>query len=745
MNKITISLIALLSILNFSCPSSYGESSSETQPVYQDDTYFQDLSVKYFSEGNDQILQKVFLDRNVTIQVLSSTGLLRIHDGQFLYPGKLISDRMYRPLADKKISAFNSYKGQFIYLDDEAILSNAWSGRVFIKHDIADAHIFAGGNEFDFLISDGKSLEFLSKNTIAWNGQLKGDRVMDISFDTSTNKFWILGPSSLSTFNPTNNKLDNVFTGSDFTSFALFNNKFIIGTSNGYIEVDKSGKQIGNTHTKLPWTEITTLAEIDGNLWFGSTKGAFMLKSDGKFNYYFGERWLPGNMVKHISAGYDGSVLILTDAGLGHIIFKEMTLHDKAMYYENQVRNRHIRNGFNAGLVDMEKGNFDSGRLRDSDNDGLWTTMYLGGQIFRYATTKSEEALQNCTEALDAMERLFSINPVPGFPSRSYERSGYIELLSDPHRWQHTSDPEWDWKSTTSSDEAIGHIFAFGLIAELMADTDLKDRAVLLIDTLMNHIVSNDLYLIDFDGKPTQWGKWNPDYVNSRPLMNGDRKLNSSNIIGMLQTAYYFTKKEKYKSKAFELMNEYGYFENLMRPMGQIGSVPDDADKLSKMLSGSWNHSDDEMYFVGYWGLYHYAFNDTLKAKFKEAIIDHWEIERPEKEGAWNIMTALTGTPDFDLDEAVWYLKEHPMDLIDWSIMNSHRKDIELLEPNFRRQTTKEVLPPDERPVQRHNGNMFNLDRAGGNGISEHSAGDIWLLPYWMGRYLGVISAPTNK
>jgi hypothetical protein len=161
-------------------------------------------------------------------------------------------------------------------------------------------------------------------------------------------------------------------------------------------------------------------------------------------------------------------------------------------------------------------------------------------------------------------------------------------------------------------------------------------------------------------------------------------------------------------------------------------------------MSNGWNHSDDEMYFVGYWGLYRYAFNDTLKARYKEQIIDHWQAERPEKEGAWNIFTALTGTAQFDLNEAVWYLREYPMDMIDWKIMNSHRKDIELLEPNFRRQTTKEVLPPDERPIQRHNGNTFNLDRKGVGGRSENSAGDIWLLPYWMGRYLKVIgpSAP---
>ncbi|MCK5368989.1 MAG: hypothetical protein KAQ62_10570, partial [Cyclobacteriaceae bacterium] len=412
------------------------------------------------------------------------------------------------------------------------------------------------------------------------NGLLNGDKAMEIRYDASDNKFWILGVNSLSSFNPENQSLETIYNGKDFTSFALSNSKFIIGTSNGYIEVDKSGKQIGEAHTKLPWTEITAVEVIDGKLWFGSTKGAFMLKDDGKFNYYYGERWLPGNQVIHISKARDNSILVLTDAGLGQIVFKSMTLHDKAMYYEKQVRNRHIRLGFNASLVNMEKGNINSGRLSDSDNDGLWTTMYLAGEVFRYATTGSEDALFIIKDAMDAMERLFSINPVPGFPSRSFERSGYIDRLHDPDRWQHADHPEWDWKSTTSSDEAIGHIFAYGVIAELM-DGEMKERAITLIDTLMSHVVRNDFYMIDYDGKPTTWGRWHPDYVNARPKMVGDRKINSSNIIGMLQTAYHFTGKEKYKEAAFYLMNEHGYLDNLMWPMKEVGSAPDDADDWS--------------------------------------------------------------------------------------------------------------------------------------------------------------------
>ena len=745
MRKSFRNLLWVVLLVGLSCSEApKGEATTASLPIYEDVPYLQDYSIKYDKQEDDLQLFSAFMDRNGVIQVASTDGILRTHDGQFLYPGILLKDKTYRPIADKNIVAMTSYQQQFVYLDDKAVLSNAWAGSLYLNHTLPKANIFAAGSDFDFLISDGTALQYVSKNNSGWQGALSKDKAISIKFDPKTKSYWILGENSITAFNPKDKTLKTVYEGSNFTSFALLGNTLILTTLDGYFEVDAvTGKQFGDKKTQLPWTEINYVGEIDGHLWFGSTKGAFMLKDDGKFNYYYGKRWMPGNNVKHISQGTDGSILILTDEGLGQIVYKEMTLYDKAQYYEKQVRDRHIRLGFNATLVDMDNGNFDTGRLSDSDNDGLWTTMYLAGEVFRYSVTKSEDALQNCREAMDAMERLFSINPVPGFPSRSFERSGYINQLHDPDRWQHSDDPEWDWKSTTSSDEAIGHIFAYGAMAEIM-DNDLRDRAIVLIDTLMSHIVRNDMYMVDFDGKPTTWGRWNPEYVNARPKMVGDRKINASNIIGMLQTAYHFTGKEKYKEKAFDLMDNHGYLDNLMWPMKDVAMAPDDADDWSKMLSESWNHSDDEMYFVGYWGLYRYAFNDTLKTKFKEAIIDHWEIERPEKEGAWNIMTALTGTQEFDLEEAAWYLREHPMDMVAWEVKNSHRKDITFLEPNFREQTTTEVLPPDERRVQRHNANMFTLD-GGRNGTEEFSAGDIWLLPYWMGRYLGVISAPQTK
>jgi len=760
-------LIIIFSNNLFTTPSAAQKLSS--QPSYKDIAFLQSYSIKYVAkDSNNLLLSKVFCDRNGVVQVYSSRGILIKSGGQFLYPGELVRDVSYLPIVDKKLKSIGLYQNQFVYADDKAVLSNAWAGKLYCLHKMPNITIFCGGKDFAFLLSDGQSLQYVKDSELLWKGNASY-QLIDILYDQKRNLFWMLGEHRVSIFNPKEKTIQVKLSGEGQTCFTLTkNDELIVGTHNGFFKFNISTGKQSAMMTKLPCTDLTVVKEIDNKLWFGSINGTFMLQEDGKFKYYSSKRWMPSNKITDIASGHDHSVLLLTDKGLSEIHFVPVTLFDKAMYYEKQVRGRHIRLGLNATLAGLKNGNPSSGSLEDSDNDGLWTSMYLGAEVFRYAATKSPEALENCRESLDAMERLYTVNPIKGFPSRSFERRGYE--ISDVHAgkpagnpelkeeypgnagamppsgpWRHADSPEWDWKSTTSSDEAIGHMFVFGAIAELIDIPEIKNKAIELMDALMRHIVDHQMYLIDWDGEPTKWGRWNPEYVNARPKTVGDRKITSSNIISMLQTAWHFTGKKIYKEKALELLQKYGYLENLVRPMKEIGYAPVDADELSKELSDGWNHSDDEMYFLGYWGLYRYALNDTLKTKFKKAILDHWEIERPEKEGAWNIFTAITGVKNFDLNEAVWYLQKYPLDMINWNINNSGRKDIEFIPKNFRGQTIKEVLPPDELPINRHNSNRFELDGGDENGSAEYSAGDTWLLPYWMGRYLKVIGVPANN
>jgi len=386
--------------------------------------------------------------------------------------------------------------------------------------------------------------------------------------------------------------------------------------------------------------------------------------------------------------------------------------------------------------------------------------MYFAGEVFRYLVTHDGEAKQNCRESLDAMERLFSLSDVPGLFGRCIERTGVVTFKDEireeekyypypgydhtPSSWKHTPGGEWDWRGSASSDQAVGQYFTLTVAAQYMDDSAMKHEAIDLIDKLTGYIVDNNLTLVDVDGRPTLWGRWNPEYVNRFPNMVGDKKLYSSNIISFLQTGWHFTGKEKYRAKALELLNKEHYLENLARPVSEIGPAPATADKWSQILSGGWNSSDDEMYFLAYWGLYPYALNDSLKAKYRDAIRDHWNIIRPEKEALWNLCYAsITGAKDFDLDNAVWELQGMPLDLANWKIHNSSRQDIVYVKQNSLQRPTKDVLPPGERPENKHNRNLFKLDD-NATGQAELGGGDVYLLPYWMGRYFGKISAPAK-
>ena len=708
---------------------------SNAQEVHQDKPFIQDYAIKYFSNEN---LLDVAWDRNGKIQLLSETGLKQLSHAELLWPGEVVSDQVYRFMKDKKIVDIQQLDQQLVYLDQEVIFSNAWAGSLYIAHRMNQAKGFLCYPDSEFLVYGDQELKYLKNSKTIWQIPVGNEPIVQVLKGREADQFYVLTSNQLFEGTLDKKKLKLIFSGSRLSAITIIQNELVIALKDNCLFYLNEKNQIVKSISKLPSLDFTCLANINNELWVGTSEGAYKIAADGKINYYASKRWLPSDQVLAIQQGMGSEVFVLTNKGLSKIVFQEYNLAKKAEFFEQQVRDRHIRLGFNANLVGMNNGNIRTGYLADSDNDGLWTSMYLASQAFRYAVTKSDEALRNMQESLDAMERLFSINPLKGFPSRSFERTGHIAELGDPERWQKAPAKDFVWKATTSSDEAIGHIFAYGVIADIVEVPEVKKQAIKLIDSMMTHIVENDLYLIDYDGKPTLWGKWNPEYVNAFSKNIGDRKLNSSNIIAMLQTAYHFTKKEQFKTKAFELMDKHGYLDNLMTPMEQIGKATEGSDDLSQLLSMYWNHSDDEMYFLGYWGLYRYAFNPELKEKFKASILDHWKMEKPEKDALWNVITAITKPEDFGLSDAVWFLQEYPMDLIQWTIKNTHRKDIELLEQNFRRQTTKQVLPPDELKIARHNGNRFVLD-GGHDGTSENAAGDIWLLPYWMGRYLHII------
>src|SRR4030042_6361535 len=126
---------------------------------YEDRPFIQDFSEKIplSEELTGTKLSAVRCDRNGRVLVLSNKGLLQVHNGQ------LVPDLSYRPLADMQIKNMETYRGQFIYLTDNAVLSNAWAGQVLIPHKMPDAGLFVPGSNFNFLLAGKNSLAYFNQ------------------------------------------------------------------------------------------------------------------------------------------------------------------------------------------------------------------------------------------------------------------------------------------------------------------------------------------------------------------------------------------------------------------------------------------------------------------------------------------------------------------------------------------------------------------------------------------------------
>jgi len=704
--------------------------------TYTDSPYIQDYADKFqLGENQNSELMQVRSDRNNVMSILSSDGLLQP------WEKKIVKDMLYRPLTDMSILAIDRYKDQFVYLTDKAVLSNAFAGKFYVNHGLKNPTQFVIGHNFTTLIAAEGELVLIQNGKQAWNESLDNFNPIDLIFDLKGKRFLILTNDALYQLKCPEKELSKVYDGDNLTAMTIKNNKIILGTNDGILTLVGKSFKAGEIDQKLPWTVITAVENINGDLWFGSTKGAFKLREDGKYDYYASKRWLVDDEVVDIAQGPEKSVLVLTKKGMSKINFVEMTLAEKAEYFQKIQRLRHVRYGFSSEGHLKVPGDLSTQILVDSDNSGLWTSMYLAGELFRYAVTKSEDAKLNAYEAFETMERLTEISSIPGFPARTYERDGYQSSDTNPNMpedkkiWRLTEDKLWRWKSTTSSDESCGHFFVYALFAEFAPDKEWRERAIHQIKIEMDHIIENDWYLVTWNGEITEWGRWNPDYVNNFHINVGDRRLNSTLILAFLQTAYHFTGDELYKEKAYELIDKYGYDENANRPASVIGFVE------GERLSDRWNHSDDEMHFMTIPAFVKYSFTEEQKAKHLEASKSHWEIERSEKNPLWNYLYALSGGKDIDFEESAWWLREFPIDLIGWNVNNNHRKDLVKVETNFRSQEYTEVLPRDERPMHLHNNAYRNN---GGEGGRREYPPYLYLMPYWAGRYVEAISAPVK-
>jgi len=396
------------------------------------------------------------------------------------------------------------------------------------------------------------------------------------------------------------------------------------------------------------------------------------------------------------------------------------------------IQKRHNRYGLVAECSLSAFGNVSTCQNHDSDNNGLWTSLVVAAELIRGNTSEIETYLSG-------MQLLHDITGVPGLIARSALPPG--TPWPSYGTWANSTVPKykgWIWKADASSDEVDGHVFALSTAASLLPPSSpLRDTAIDLLTKMAMYIVTNDFYLIDFTGKPTTWGVWNPQQINGERSWSDGRGLNSLEILALIASAIGV---ETNQTAVSILQNAWDYLvddknQYLQNTLNlKIESPIDD------------NYSDDELTFLPYWSLLVAANNSAVLQRalpsLCASIARTFDIVKPLRSDFWAAVylhasrrhpTLLPPLP-VSLD-ALWNLQTWPLELIEWPVMNSHRLDI-TIDPAMDRgghqgtDSYRRILPANERPQGRWNSNPHDLD--GGSGMDEMDAG-VFLAPYWLG------------
>ncbi|MEW6201533.1 MAG: hypothetical protein AB1546_06135, partial [bacterium] len=469
-----------------------------------------------------------------------------------------------------------------------------------------------------------------------------------------------------------------------------------------------------------------TLNTRDNELWAATPLGLIFLDLQHRRKLYFAsKRWLPNDDVISVEITYEGHALARTPSGDSLIMRRYITLEQKALHFEHITQERHNRLGMIANSLLKTPGDVSSFILIPDDNDGQWTEMYLAAESFRFATTGDPEALRNARESFQAMERLLTISPVKGYPVRSVLPADECKG-KDTSIWHMLPTGDWCIKSDTSVDELVGHYFGLPIYYDLVADETEKETIRRLITNLTDYIVDNGYRLLDENGKVTTHGHWEPEWVNTHGRL-GDQGLNSLQALSALRSAYHITRNEKYLQKYDYLIKEHRYHRNTLK---------------QKEISDRHqiNHDSDEMALLSFYNLIRYETDPELRNKYYlEGMRLSWLKDLPERNPEQIIFYGAFAEHDFRLDLAVQTLREIPLDLVMWSVRNSHRADIAAAQrpDRFKNLQSLLVLPYTEIQTMRWADNMYQLD-TNSDGNYEACA-TFWLLPYWMARYYDMI------
>ncbi len=530
----------------------------------------------------------------------------------------------------------------------------------------------------------------------------------------------------------------------------------------------------------------------DGAVWYGAKTGLTRYdknaeRLEDKVQYFCADRFLYDNEVERLLA--DGNrVWVKTKTGVVSAEMVELSGDEKA----NMLLKESLEIVDRRGMIshrylnrprDLSSKYYDN----ECDNDGGFTAAYAIGEMFHYATLKREKGEDDAetqfvkaavTRAVEAVLLLFYLpGRGDGFFARTYmapderlpdgglffERKGDMAYVVEtetsrkmgivgesiycgtpiPERLKHLYEDEGYtsdgliYKGDTSSDEVTLNYACMRYAHEILGPTD-PELDEIIKDAIKNttyHFIDNDYQLVDFQGKPTSWAKWNLTYFNS-DIGWSDGALNSAEIMFyLLACDKVLGGDEKCKNAIKDLLSK-GY--------AQIATKHNERFYKASM-AGGFDLREDLMYgdhmlsVVTFWQLCDLETDEKLLECWKKGFRSWQRTLSKEHSPCYDFPYILATGDKIDMERSLnYFYRALPSRLASGVTLN--REDYPL-DVRFSGETRElsSLLPADERFIAKYDRNPMADCREDSGGMYCVESCTMFTFAYWIGRYFDII------
>ena len=410
-----------------------------------------------------------------------------------------------------------------------------------------------------------------------------------------------------------------------------------------------------------------------------------------------------------------------------------LTLKQKATLFQHDMEARFLLDGQALCKLKLPTPARDFDAYNMPDN-AYMTGIYLGTLSMKYAVTGAPEDRAAARESLEALHLLCAVSGEPGLLARAAWPIN--KPMDDDGVWRDSACGNYRWRGDVSTDQVDGVMFGFTLAYDLIADDEEKARIAREVTAIAEHIMANDMRIVDVDGEPTQWGRYGPEYVSSW------ERMNSLLWLQVLKVTAHVSGEERYENLYREWAVDKGYAELAVNARRNMNPA----------IPAAVNHSDDVLLYLAYLPLLMYEQDMEIRGYIAQSVRNSWEGDRhpgvkPEANPFYAFIMARFMEDNSGVEDAINTLRWFPLDA-KWNsdTIAAYEETFDFTfdpTPQSPEPGPSEPIPVDRR-IKDWSAWVQNPYHSAGTREKDNPLefnGHDYLLGYWMGRYYGYIAA----